>query len=72
MDLVWGGTVRARRRGGDGCYDKCNRADGPLCAQERLMELALERAQAAAQAEAAPAPVQESGWRRFLRRLLNQ
>lgn len=72
LDLMWADTVKARLLRGDGCYDKLNRTDEPLCAQERLMELALERAQAAAQAEAAPAPVQESGWRRFLRRLLNQ
>ena len=67
-----GGHGEGPAPAGDGCYDKLNRTDEPLCAQERLMELALERAQAAAQAEAAPAPVQESGWRRFLRRLLNQ
>ena len=72
LDLMWADTVKARLLRGDGCYDKLNRTDEPLCAQERLMELALERAQAAAQAEAAPVPVQESGWRRFLRRLLNQ
>ena len=72
LDLMWADTVKARLLRGDGCYDKLNRTDEPLCAQERLMELALERAQAAAQAEAAPAPVQESGWRHFLRRLLNQ
>lgn len=72
LDLMWADTVKARLLRGDGCYDKLNRTDEPLCAQKRLMELALERAQAAAQAEAAPAPVQESGWRRFLRRLLNQ
>ena len=58
-------TVKARMLNSDGTYGKKPQVENPICAQEMLMRLALERAQAAAEQPAAPESLLQRLWRRL-------
>ena len=58
-------TVKARMLHSDGTYGKKPQVENPICAQEMLMRLALERAQAAAEQPAAPESLLQRLWRRL-------
>ena len=61
-------TVKARMLHSDGTYGKKPPVENPVCAQELLMRLAVERAETAAEQPAEPEPVLRRLWQRLFAR----
>ena len=58
-------TVKARMLHSDGTYGKKPPVENPICAQELLMRLAVERAETAAELPAEPDPLLRRLWKRL-------
>ncbi len=65
MSAMQRDTVKARMLHSDGTYGRKPQVDNPICAQELLMRLAIERSQAAAEQPAEPEPALRRLWHRI-------